>query len=60
MTGYTENHKPCANIRESDGEDDCDDLVPSRRSSSNCSRFDFDRFEYEDAMRKLMTPFNKD
>lgn len=54
MVDYTDNHKPCANIRESDGEDD------SKRSSSNCSKSDYDRLEYEEALLKLKTPVQLD
>ena len=49
LTDYNENHKPCANIKESDGEDE------SKRSSS-CSKSDYDRYEYEEAMMKLKAP----
>ena len=48
MADYTDNHKPCENIKESDGEDD------SKRSSS--SKSDYDRLEYEEALMKLKTP----
>ena len=56
LLDYNENHRNCANIRESEGEDDSGELR-SRRSSS---KSDFEQFEYEEAMSMLNRPFQYD
>jgi len=53
MKDFNDNHQPFANILESEGEDDCDDV----QSCASCTKSDFETFEYEEAMQILKKPF---